>query len=118
MTPSTPRPEVLSGPTYRAKVDLPEPVKFYLTINEHDGKPFEIFMRTDVPHLHEWVNAITLLVTRMLRAGIPLGDIAAELQQVHSGGITLHMAGNEQCPSIVARVGRKMSEHLQQRRAP
>lgn len=108
----TPRPAVLNGPTYRADIALPEPVKFYLTINEHEGRPFEIFMRTDVPQLHEWVNALTLLVTRLLRAGFPLEEIAAELQQVHSGGITMHMVGNEQCPSIVARVGRKMAEHL------
>ena len=116
---SASRSETLHGATY--KVRLVDEDKLYIIINEQDGKPFEIFIRHDAPELFEWTAALTVLITRLLRAGQPLEAIAAELQEIHSP-TTGHMVPgtHDHCPSYVARIGQVLQEHaerLQARRA-
>lgn len=107
------RPEALSGTTRKFVVETEDhayPV--FVTINEQDGRPFEVFIRTDHPQLYEWITALTLLVTRLLRQGDSLEVIAAELQSVHSSATTMHfLPSGEQCISMVARIGRVLAEH-------
>jgi len=57
----------------------------YLTINEHDGKPAEVFFNSKDARFQEWMTALSLLITAILRKGD--GDIdfiADELEAVHS----------------------------------
>ena len=91
----------------------------YITINECEGRPFEIFVRQDNPDLHEWIHAITLMVTRLLRDSGQLIDIAKELQQIH-GPKSSHMipGTNILCPSIPARIGMVLERHCQLRDQP
>lgn len=107
------RADVISGPTYKVTIETPERThRVYVTINDQDGKPFEIFIRTDNPQLYEWVNAVTILITRLLRVGFPLAEIAAELQTIHSGSTSMHfLPGGARCISMVARIGTVLERH-------
>lgn len=107
------RTERLDGPTYKIKVTLPDRTEcMYLTVNHQDGKPFEIFIRTDRPELFEWITLAARYVSRDLQRGRPLTDIAAEMIDIHSEGSSMHvLLDGTQCFSLVERIGRKLAEH-------
>ena len=71
------RPLILDGVTYYEK--LPDGKPMYVTINNYKGIPFEVFIRMDDPNLFEWVVALTVIITRALRAGELLSTIATAL---------------------------------------
>ncbi len=104
------RPTQLSGPTYKLVLD--DSTRMYVTINEHEGQPFEIFVRNDDPKLYEWIAAITILISRLLRQGDTLAEIGKELEQIN-GPESRHMipGTNIQSPSMIARVGRTLRLH-------
>ncbi|MBE9538507.1 MAG: hypothetical protein IMF06_05450 [Proteobacteria bacterium] len=106
----TTRPNQLDGPTYR--VTLGDGSRMYVTINEHNGKPFEVFARYDDADKYEWLGALTTMITRLLRAGQPLEQIGKELLEIH-GPESSHMipGTREMAPSIVARIGRVFVNH-------
>lgn len=105
------RPHALSGATYKAV--LKEGERMYITVNEHDGEPFEVFVRLDDPDLYEWVGAVTVLITRLLRAGEALADIAKELQEIYSPLGSHFIPGGGECPSVPARIGLVLAGHCE-----
>ena len=104
------RPEVLPGVTrcIRLNIGAEKDEKFYITVNFNGGRAFEVFIRCDDPKLHEWVNAQTILITRMLRAGISLATIGKELQEIHSAGTSDHHAEGVRHIGRVARIGQML----------
>ena len=106
------RPDIISGATYELVVD--DDISMFVTINSVDGKPFEVFVRDDNAALYEWIAALTILITRLLRAGQSLKDIGSELEEIH-GPESRHMipGTNIQSPSFVARVGRILRIHAE-----
>ena len=107
------RQEELPGATYKVVVETPERrYRVYVTINEQDGRPFEVFVRCDHPRLYEWITALTLLVSWLLQRGLSLGAIGRELQIIHSGATSAHfLPGGERCLSMVARIGAVLERH-------
>ena len=107
------RQEELPGATYKVVVETPERrYRVYVTINEQDGRPFEVFVRCDHPQLYEWITALTLLVSKLLQRGMPLDEIGRELQIIHSGATSMHfLPGGQRCLSMVARIGKVMEAH-------
>lgn len=104
------RNDVLTGATY--KVRMEDGDHMYITVNEQGGVPFEVFIRFDRAELHEWIAALTILITRLLRAGQDLPAIAAELQEIHSPASGHMIPGSpDWCPSLVARVGMVLMDH-------
>lgn len=104
------RPYKLNGHTYREV--LGNGSRMYITINEHDGTPFEVFVRYDDPATYEWITALTTMITRRLRDGAKLIAIAEELLEIH-GPQTGHMIPGTAnwSPSLVARIGRTLGQH-------
>lgn len=104
------RPDILNGVTYHAK--LPEGKPLFITVNELNGKPYEVFIRMDDPNTFEWVVGFTIIITRLLRAGEPLDVIAHELMEVYSP-VTMHQipGGGGNCPSLIARIGKVLLDH-------
>lgn len=108
------RPDDLDGPTYCET--LGDGSHMYIIINEHEGKPCEVFVRYGTAQngadTYEWVTALTTMITRLLRAGETLETIGKELLEIH-GPNTGHMVPgtSELCPSIVARIGRCLVKH-------
>ena len=107
------RQEELPGATYKIVVESPERrYRIYVTINEQNGVPFEVFVRCDHPQLYEWITALTLLVSKLLQDGWQLGEIGRELQIIHSGATSAHfLPGGGRCLSMVARIGAVLEQH-------
>lgn len=103
------RPEKLDGRTYQAEVG--DDRTMFVTVNEENGQPFEVFVRLDDPYLYEWITLSTLLITRALRDNASLKAIADELCQIHSPVSGHHLPGGDYAPSIVAHLGRILREH-------
>ena len=105
------RNEVLEGKTYHVRLDDNCPL--FVTVNYQDDKPFEVFVRCDEPEVFEWTTLTTILITRLLRAGESLQDIATELQEIHSPRTSHWLPGGKgRCPSLAARIGLVLEQHL------
>lgn len=105
------------GPCY----DLPVPENIspsehlYVTINDYqEYKPFELFVRCDSPEYFELTTVLTRLVSMALRQGVKPDVIATELQEIYSPRSAHMVKGTRQeCPSLTARIGQKLQEHLE-----
>ncbi len=106
------RPEALSGVTYKIKTPNASGliINVYLTVNEENGEPFEVFLNCSDNSIMELVSVSMVLVSRLLRLGVSLEVIAEDLEQVFSVN-TAHMAGKRWCPSLIAHIGRVLKEH-------
>lgn len=105
------RPDTLTGRTYQATLDDLRPM--FVTVNSLDGRPYEVFVRIDDPHLFEWVVALTLMITRALRAGESLEAIATELMEIHSPATRHFIKGGIECPSLSARIGMMLMRYVE-----
>ena len=106
------RPAILPGQTHKIVVGLQDgPVKIYLTVCEHNGKPMEIFINSKNSELAESMGALTIMVSRRLQDGGSVEEIAADLEEVPSA-MTGHMMNGGWCPSIHARIGRELLVHV------
>lgn len=103
---ASPRPEVIHGGTYKVKAVIADgvEVKIYVTVGKLDGKPYEVFAHTNNAKLWEHLAVATLMISRLLQAGIPPQRIAKDLNQIHSP-VTGHMAKGGWAPSLYARIG-------------
>jgi hypothetical protein len=113
------RSEILSGPTYKVSLEGIEHLQggrdMFITVNEQDGRPVEVFIRCDMPEVFEHVTAQSVQITRLLRCGEQLNVIAKELMEIHSPR-TGHMVpgGRGWCPSLMARIGMVLLNHVSQ----
>lgn len=107
----TERPEKLEGPTYAERLD--DGRIMYVTINDVDGKPFEVFVRLDDDKIFEWIVVATRLISASLRQGVPAELIADELTEIH-GPKTGHIipGTNRRANSYAARIGNAINKHL------
>jgi|SRR5579859_1666884 len=100
------RPELMTGVTAKIKAVIADgvEVKIYCTVNYHEGKPYEVFANTNNAKLWEHLAVVTLMISRLLQAGVSPEQIAHDLNQIHSP-VTGHMAPGGYAPSIYARLG-------------
>jgi len=112
------RPEYLIGATYKIKAPngSNETINIYLTVNEHDGRPFEVFLNCSDSSINELLGVSMVLISRLLRLSVPLEQIASDLEQVASLN-TGHFADKSWCPSLIARIGRVLKTHEGRRQA-
>lgn len=102
------RPEVLDGKTY--KIKLPD-FAMLVTINDHNGKPYEIFTESKNVEHFQWVKALTLVASLALQNGCPASILAKELKEIHDGlGGRLKKGGGRH-NSIVAQIGDILEQH-------
>lgn len=107
------RPEIVESTTHKIKATITDgvEVKIYVTVGRLDGKPYEVFANTNNGQLWEHLALVTLLMSRMLQAGIPPERIAKDLKQIRSP-ITGHMAIGGWAPSIYARIGNVLEREM------
>ncbi len=104
------RPDVLSGVTYKIKWGSLKSA-LYLTINERDGQPFEIFIASKDSRYHDWTTALTTMISAIFRKGGDISFVAKELQQVQSLNDGAFKEGLHH-PSLVAYIGYKLERHI------
>ena len=103
---------ILDGRTYRIK--MPEGNDLLVTINDKDGQPFEIFVESNDPAIYQWVGLATVLITRLIRDGHSLDQIAEEMQEIHCPYTGHIIPGtNQKAPSMIARIGRTIKQHME-----
>ena len=97
------RPVSLSGKTYKLKTHVYEH-SFYVTINDMDGEPFEIFINTKNHDAHMWTTAVTLAWSTVFRKVYDIQFLITEMLETIDirGG---HISHERFHKSIVAEVG-------------
>lgn len=105
------RPDVLTGHTY--KINWPSlNSAVYVTINEDEqGRPFEMFVATKSGMYAEWMTALTLMITSIMRMTDDITFVPQELQQVVSSHDSAWMDGKFY-GSLVAKIGDVLERHL------
>ena len=104
------RPEKLSGSTYKYHWPDSEHAT-YVTINNYENAPFEIFINTVRSNHSAWIAAFTRTLSAIFRRGESLNFVVDELQQIgdSQGG---HFIGKKMVRSEIALIGKILSEHI------
>ena len=111
-----PRPDVLEGTTYKLK--WPElQHAFYITVNDAirpDGsrRPFEVFISTKNVESRMWIDALTLMITAVLRRTEDPSFIAEELDGVFDARGGAFMPGKGYVKSLVSAIGSVLRRHF------
>ncbi len=107
------RPHMLVGRTY--KINWPSlPSAIYLTVNRSEvdnSGPFEVFINSRSSQNAEWMTALTLMVSAIMRMSNDVVFIARELQEVVSAHDSAWIEG-KYYGSLVARIGKVLEEHF------
>ncbi len=105
------RPPELSGLTYKVKWPSHNSA-LYVTINDVDGKPFEMFINSRSGKSGEWMTALMLMISALMRSYDDVSFIPVELQQV----VSAHDSGwieGRYYGSLVARIGHVLELHME-----
>jgi len=114
------RPELLRGTTYKVKPPIEEHA-MYVTINdiilnlgtEHESRrPFEIFINCKNLDHHQWIVALTRLMSAVFRKGGDVTFLVEELKVVFDPRGGYWKPGGKFMPSLVAEIGDVVEKHL------
>ena len=81
-----------------------------ITISYRDERPFEVFFNCAHLEMYEYLAAVSLLASRMLRNGFPVQDVAHDLMDIASPH-TGHMRRDGWCRSLAALIGQTLLAH-------
>ncbi len=106
------RPRLLWGCTYKLRWPSWN-ASLYMTINHDEvtGEPFEIFLQSKDARYQEWMTAITLMISAILRRGGDVKFIPEELKQVHSTHDSAWIKGKFY-PSLLSLIASTLEEHF------
>ena len=110
------RPDSVSGTTYKIKVPnhKHELVNIYITVNNLDGKPFELFINGADAFLYEHLSLTMVFISRLLRFGVSVSEIINDLRSIHSAnGSHFIPKGKGSSPSLASRIGDILELHVQ-----
>ena len=104
------RPEHLNGTTYKLKWPN-DPHAIYVTVNDKDGRPFEVFFNTKNTGHQAWMMALSRTISAVFRRGGDSRFIAQELMEVFDpkGGAWVN---GTYVPSLIAAIGQLLSRHM------
>lgn len=108
-----PRPPVLQGSTY--KVNWPNiNSALYVTINDDplSHKPLEMFINSRSTKHAEWITALTLMISAIMRRGEDISFIPEELKKITSNDDIAWIDGRYY-GSLVARIGEILQQHIE-----
>jgi len=106
------RPEALHGTTYKIKTPLSEHA-LYVTINNLDGKPFEIFINSKCMDSHQWIAALTRMVSAIWRKGGEIDFVVEELTAIFDPKGGYFKGKGRFMPSLVAEIGYLIKAHCE-----
>ena len=109
------RPKELNGCTYTVH-DRGRDVRLYLTINNREGKPYEVFLNSSHTDSHEWVIALTRLITAMLKNGVSCHFIGDNLAKVW--GNKGYWEGGKFYNSVVSHIADILINHVSKEDVP
>lgn len=108
------RDEILSGCTYKIKPPDSDHA-IYVTINDIDNKPYELFINCKNPESYSWIMTIARLISAILRTDQDPTFMIEELKNSHDprGGYYYPKMGF--IPSISAHIGIILEKHINER---
>lgn len=105
-----PRPEVIEGCTYKVKYCFDKP-SIYVTINNYEEEPFEIFFSTKDSVIQEWLDMLARTITALFRRGISCDFLVKDFMQYSSSQCGGRFRG-KYIQSASAAIGMVLKEHL------
>lgn len=114
VAPTTPtladRPETVEGATYKLKWPGSDHA-LYVTINDLNGQPFEIFINSKNVEHFAWTVGLTRMISAVFRRGGDVSFVAEELKAVFDprGGAWI---GGKYIPSMLAAIGGVIEQHM------
>lgn len=110
-----PRPDALSGTTYKVATPHSEHA-LYITINDailaDKRVPFEIFINSKDMQNFQWIVALTRVISAIFRTGIDTSFLIEELRSVFDPKGGHFKKGGRFIPSLVAEIGDVIAEHV------
>jgi hypothetical protein len=106
----TSRPETLHGKTYKVKTPLSEHA-LYVTINDHDSRPFEIFINSKAMEHFQWIVGMTRMISMVFRQSGNLETLTEEMRSVFDPKGGYFKKGGKFMPSLVAEIGDIIERH-------
>ena len=104
------RPEAVEGSTYKLKWPGSDHA-MYITINNIDGAPHEIFINSKNVEHFAWTVALTRMISAVFRRGGDVSFIAEELKAVFDPRGGAWVAG-KYVPSMLAAIGGVIEQHM------
>lgn len=105
------RPDMLEGRTYRVKPSF-EAESIYITINDSEDAPFEIFFSTKDSMTQEWLDMLGLTITALFRRGISCDFLVSDFMRYTSSQSGGRYKGKF-ISSSAAAIGMVLKDHLQ-----
>ncbi len=105
------RDDILPGCTYKLKTPLAEHA-LYITINNFEGRPFEIFFNSKAMDHFQWIVALSRVISAVFRKGGDVSFLVEELQSVFDPKGGYFKKGGKYMPSLVAEIGEILKTHL------
>lgn len=109
-TPPVERQDNLPGATYKIKTPLSEHA-LYITINNQDGRPFEIFINSKAMEHFQWIVALTRIISMVFRKRGDLATLCEEMRSVFDPKGGYFKKGGKFMPSLVAEIGDVIEQH-------
>ena len=105
------RPNRIVGSTY--KLEWPnEDARYYVTINDFEGTPYEIFIHSTSAKYNDWSTALSLMLSAIMRRGDDITFVPEELMKVASVSDQAWVNGRRY-GSLVALIGDTIKQHLE-----
>jgi len=113
------RPSELHGKTYKLRDHYRE-ISLYATINNHEGKPVELFANSKHSECDQWVQLSTLLISHIFQSNIPLSpkDVVRLMKEVRSEYPYPSRELGRQVNSMVQELGFILEQHIDEMSNP
>ena len=107
----TERNERLSGATYKIKPGNSDHA-MYITINDKDGRPYELFINSKCPDSIAWLLTATRLISAVMRVSPDIQFVIDELKNVQDPRGAYFYKGLGHIPSVQAHIGLILEKHI------
>lgn len=104
------RGDILQGVTYKIKWPSLK-ASMYVTVNHLDGVPYEVFFASKDSRHSEWMTALTLMISSLLRNGVDPLSVSKELLSIVSAHDSA-WSGKKHYASLVAKIGDVLDNHF------
>lgn len=102
---------ILSGKTYKIPKSPLSESAIYVTLNDYEGRPFEIFINSKDTKHYQWVIALTRVISAVFRKGGDCTFLIEELKSIYdpNGG---YFKKGKYIPSLVAEIGDVLEQYF------
>jgi len=107
------RDDLLTGATYKIKPPISEHA-FYITINNLNNRPYEIFINTKCPDSIAWLMTITRMISAVMRVEPDITFLISELKNIHDPKGSYFYKRLGHVPSLQAHIGIILEHHIKE----